>query len=55
MSYEPSKSPIMKLWNRFGNHNLGRFLVSKIVCLKAPLLFNYQARFYPDKAWSCSC
>lgn len=36
MSYEPSKSPIMKLWNRFGNHNLGRFLVSKIVCLKAP-------------------
>jgi acyl-coenzyme A thioesterase PaaI-like protein len=36
MTYIPSKSPVLKLWNIFGATGAGRWLVSKIVCFKAP-------------------
>jgi len=36
VSYKPSRSPILKLWSRFGGSRGGRWLVSKIVCFKAP-------------------
>ncbi|TDF41417.1 DUF4442 domain-containing protein [Alteromonadaceae bacterium M269] len=36
MAYKPSKSPVLRLWKKFGNHAFGRWLVSKIVCFNAP-------------------
>ena len=36
MSYKPSKSLVLKLWSKYGKNSLGRFFVSKMVCLKAP-------------------
>ncbi len=36
MPYQPSKSPILKLWKRFGKGAFGRWLVSKLVCFSAP-------------------
>ena len=36
MSYKPSKSPVLKLWKVLGNSSVGRWLLSKIVCFKAP-------------------
>ena len=36
MSYKPSKSPLLKLWKTFGGSGFGRWLVSKMVCFKAP-------------------
>jgi acyl-coenzyme A thioesterase PaaI-like protein len=36
MTYKPSRSVILKLWKIFGKNQLGRWVVSKIVCIKAP-------------------
>lgn len=36
MQYIPSKSPILKLWKILGGNNLGKWLVSKVICYKAP-------------------
>ncbi len=36
MSYTPSKSPALKVWNKFNTTAFGRGLVSYILCLKAP-------------------
>ena len=36
MTYKPSKSPVLKLWKVLGNSAFGRWLLSKIVCFKAP-------------------
>lgn len=45
MAYKPSKSPILKLWKTFGKNNFGKWLVSKIVCLKAPYFSSIKPRF----------
>ena len=36
MSYTPSKSPLIKYWKSFGGNGIGRWLVSRMVCFKAP-------------------
>jgi acyl-coenzyme A thioesterase PaaI-like protein len=36
MAYKPSKSPALKLWEKFGGSSFGRWLVSKAVCFIAP-------------------
>ena len=36
MSYIASKSPVLKLWKLLGKNGGGRWLVSKVVCFKAP-------------------
>lgn len=36
MTYKPSKSPLLKLWNSLGHASIGQWLVSKIVCFMAP-------------------
>lgn len=35
----------MKLWKIFGKNNFGKWLVSKIVCLKAPYFSSIKPRF----------
>ncbi|WP_299585097.1 hotdog fold domain-containing protein [uncultured Microbulbifer sp.] len=36
MEYQPSKSPVLQLWKKFGGSALGRWSVSKVVAFKAP-------------------
>ncbi len=36
MTYVASKSPILKMWKLFGKNAFGRWLVTKMICLKAP-------------------
>lgn len=36
MEYIPSKSLLLKLWNRWGKSAFGRWLIGKMVCFKAP-------------------
>ena len=45
MAYKPSKSPLLKLWNMLGGSGFGRYLVSKIVCFKAPYFSTIKPRF----------
>ena len=45
MSYQPSKSPVLKLWNKFGKNSFGRVFVSKMVCLKAPYFSTIKPKF----------
>ncbi|GAB2518876.1 hotdog fold domain-containing protein [Microbulbifer agarilyticus] len=45
MSYIPSKSPILRLWKKFGGSGIGRWLVSKIVCFNAPYFSSIKPRF----------
>ncbi len=45
MQYKPSKSPVLKLWKIFGGSSFGRWLVSKIVCFKAPYFSSIKPRF----------
>ena len=49
MSYNPSKSPILMLWKRLGKSNFGRWLVSKIVCFKAPYFSSIKPKFVEIK------
>lgn len=43
--YIPSKSPLLKLWKKFGKSSFGRFLVSKVVCFMAPYFSSIKPRF----------
>jgi len=45
VSYEPSKSPLLPLWRRFGGSPPGRWLVSRVVCLRAPYFSTIKPRF----------
>ncbi|MCJ8347254.1 DUF4442 domain-containing protein, partial [bacterium] len=36
MEYKSSNSIVLKIWNKFGKSVIGRWLVSKIVCIAAP-------------------
>ena len=45
MTYTPSRSPLLPLWKRFGNNAAGRWLVSRIVCFKAPYFGTIRPRF----------
>ena len=45
MSYQPSKSIILKLWQTFSKRMGGKWLVSKIVCFKAPYFNSIKPRF----------
>ncbi len=47
--YIPSKSPLLKLWKKFGKNAFGRFLVSKIVCFMAPYFSSIKPRFIKVK------
>ena len=49
MSYKPSKSPVLKLWKTFGKKPIGRWLVSKIICFKAPYFSSIKPRFVEIK------
>lgn len=44
MTYKPSKSPLIGLWNRFGGSPFGRWLISRIVCFKAPYFSTIKPR-----------
>ena len=44
-TYKPSKSPILKLWKSLGNNSIGQWLVSKIVCFKAPYFSSIKPQF----------
>lgn len=50
MAYKPSKSPVLKLWKSFGGSRFGRWLVSRIVCFKAPYFSSIKPRFTQIKA-----
>ena len=45
MAYKPSKSPALKLWKNLGGRPFGRWLVSRIVCFKAPYFSTIKPRF----------
>lgn len=45
MAYKPSKSPLIKLWKTFGGNAFGNWLVSRIVCLKAPYFSSIKPTF----------
>lgn len=45
MSYTPSKSLVLKLWKKLGHNNLGKWLVGKIICFKAPYFSTIKPRF----------
>lgn len=45
MAYKASKSPVLGLWKRIGGSEFGRWLVSRIVCLKAPYFSTIKPRF----------
>ena len=49
MAYKPSKSPLLKLWKTFSNKPLGKWLVSKIICIKAPYFSSIKPRFVDIK------
>ena len=36
MAYQKSKSPVLKAYEKLGGNGFGRWLVSKVVCFKAP-------------------
>ena len=36
MSYQASKSPLLKYWQKYGRTVLGRWFVTKMVCFTAP-------------------
>jgi acyl-coenzyme A thioesterase PaaI-like protein len=44
-TYKPSKSPVLKLWKTLGKNSFGQWLVSKIVCFKAPYFSSIKPRF----------
>ena len=44
-SYKPSKSPVLKLWKSLGKNSFGKWMVSKIVCFKAPYFSSIKPRF----------
>lgn len=41
----PSRSPALKLWGQLGGTAAGRWLVSRIVCFKAPYFSSIKPRF----------
>ena len=43
--YKPSKSPVLKLWMMLGKSSFGQWMVSKIVCFKAPYFSSIKPRF----------
>lgn len=45
MTYTPSKSIMLKLWRVLGGFALGRWLVAKVVCFKAPYFGTIKPRF----------
>lgn len=45
MTCPPSKSPLLKLWNTFNRSQFGRWLVSFIVCYKAPYFASIKPKF----------
>ncbi|MFA0809914.1 hotdog fold domain-containing protein [Microbulbifer epialgicus] len=45
MRYQPSKSPVLQLWKKFGSSALGRWAVSKGVAFKAPYFRSIRPRF----------
>ncbi len=45
MAYKPSKSPLLKLWKKFGSRPSGRWFVSKAVCFMAPYFSTIKPRF----------
>lgn len=50
MAYNASKSPLLKLWKTFGGSSWGRYLVSRIVCIKAPYFSSIKPVFRELKA-----
>lgn len=49
MSYLPSKSPLLKLWKKFNGSSLGRWFVSKVICIKAPYFASIKPLFIEIK------
>lgn len=45
MSYQKSKSPLLALWTRYEGTTVGQWLISKIVCFKAPYFSTIKPRF----------
>lgn len=45
MAYIPSKSLVLTLWNRLAERPLGKWLVGKIICFKAPYFATIKPRF----------
>lgn len=45
MAYVPSKSPVLKLWALLGKFAFGRWLVSQVLCNKAPYFASIKPRF----------
>ncbi|MEM7705298.1 MAG: hotdog fold domain-containing protein [Pseudomonadota bacterium] len=45
MAHKPSKSPLLKLWKTFGGNAFGHWLVSRIVCFKAPYFSSIKPTF----------
>lgn len=45
MTYTPSRSPLLPLWNRFGKSKAGSWLASRVVCFKAPYFGTIRPRF----------
>ncbi len=41
----PSKSPLLKLWKKWGDKAFGRWLVSQAVCFMAPYFGSIKPRF----------
>jgi len=50
MSYSPSRSPFLAAWQKLGDSALGRALVSKALCIKAPYFGTIKPSFIEVKA-----
>ncbi len=49
MAYKPSKSPLLKLWKSLGGTGVGRWLISRMVCIKAPYFSSIKPLFIEVK------
>jgi acyl-coenzyme A thioesterase PaaI-like protein len=45
VSYTPSRSPVIKLWQSYGGSSVGRWLVSRMICFKAPYFSTIRPTF----------
>lgn len=45
MSYQPSKSPLLAAWKKLGDNAIGRAIVSKALCVKAPYFGTIKPQF----------
>jgi len=55
MTVNPANQPsVLSLWNRFGGSGVGRWVFSRLICLRAPYFGSIAPRFEALAPWSAT-